>query len=92
MKQTVRLSDVGRSAIQGQNAKGVSVSHKNKSTFMKSTAAKKGDHLMKKTQNTNANGSKQLTKTVNKLKSKSFFWLTAISLVFGSGDGFSPST
>jgi hypothetical protein len=84
LKQTVRLSDVGRSAIQSQNAKCVSVSHKNKSTLNESTVDKKEGTLMKKTQSTNANGRKQFTKMVNPLKSKSFFWLTAISLVFGS--------
>jgi hypothetical protein len=50
LKQTVRLSDVGRSAIQSQYAKGVSVGHKNKSTLKKSTVAKKEGSLMKKTQ------------------------------------------
>jgi len=83
---------VGNPAIQTQNAKGVSVSHKNISTPKKSTVGKKGDHLMKKTQNTNANGKKHFTKMVHQLKSKSFFWLTAISLVFGSGNGLPPST
>jgi hypothetical protein len=92
LKQTkCRLGVVESFIIQNQNAKCVSVSHKKKSTLKNTSVIRKGDPIMKKPQNTHKNGSKQLTNWLNKLKSKSFIWLTAISLVFGSGDEFSPS-